>query len=59
MIEIIGDRHLTNIVPEGISNKKNIIRSHPGSTSEDLKCFITPYIKKNHDVIGIQICNQY
>ena len=56
MVEIIGDSHLTNIVPKGISNKKNVVmRSHPGSTSEDLKSFITPSIKKNCDVIVILV----
>ena len=41
VIEIIGDSHLNNITPNGISNKNNvIIHNHPES-------YITPSIKKN------------
>ena len=53
-IEIIGDIHLNAINPKGLSKKNNIIvRNHPGSTTEDLKSFIIPSIKKKRDVIVI------
>ena len=40
--------------PKGLSKHNNIIvRNHPGSTTEDLKFFIVPSIKKQRDVIII------
>ena len=54
-IEIIGDSHLNAINPKGLSKKNNItVRNHPGSTTEDLKSFIIPSIKKKRDVIVIR-----
>ena len=53
-IEIIGDSHLNALNPKGLSKHNNIIvRNHPGSTTEDLKSFIVPSIKKQRDVIII------
>ena len=54
IIEVIGDSHLNAINPKGLSKHNNVIvRNHPGSTTEDLKSFIVPTIKKKRDVIVI------
>ena len=48
-IEIIADINATN--PKGLSTKNNVVRNHPGCTTEDLTSYSVPTIKKNRDVI--------
>ena len=52
IIEVIGDSHLK---PQGLSNKINkiIAHNHPGSTTDGLKRFSVPSIKKKWDAIAI------
>ena len=55
-IEIIGDSMLNNINERGLSKNNNVrVRNHRGSTSEDLKDFANPIIKRRPDVLVIHI----
>ena len=55
-VEIISDSFLNNINAKGISKKGNIkVLNHPGATSEDLKDFINPTIRRKPNMVVLRI----
>ena len=52
----INDSFLNNINTRGISKKENMkVLNHPGATSEDLKDFINPTIRRKPNMVVLHI----
>ena len=55
-VEIIGDNLLNNINARGISKHEKIkVLNHLGATSEDLKDFINPTIRRKPNIVVMHI----